>query len=59
MKTNMLNIFTEGSSTPIASFEKFESSKAFDWITQKGYYIVKKEYIPFMFWVVKPLPNNG
>ena len=55
-KNNMLNIFLEGESKPIASFEKFEGGKAFDWITDKGYCIVKKECIPYMYWIVKPLP---
>ena len=53
---NMLNIFLEGSSKPIIKFERFEQGKALDWITQKGYYIVHKEAIPYLYWIVKPLP---
>ena len=52
---NRLEIFLEGSTKPLCWFETFESGKALDWITQKGYYIVKKEYIPYMYWIVRPL----
>ena len=56
MSTNMLNIYLEGGSKPICKFEKFETGKAFDWVTSTGYCIVRKEYIPFMIWVVRKLP---
>lgn len=29
----------------VATFEKFDSGKAFDWITQKGWYIEHRTYI--------------
>ena len=40
----------------IAKFEKFESNKAMDWITQKGLFIENKFYMDGnVIWVVKPL----
>ena len=50
---NMLNLIYNGQ--VICKFEKFESGKAFDWVTQQGYCIVKKEVIPFMWWELKKL----
>ena len=38
----MINIVFEN--TTVAKFESFDSGKAFDWITQKGWYIEHKSY---------------
>ena len=50
---NMLNLMHNGQ--VLCKFEKFESGKAFDWLTSKGYKIVHKEVIPFMFWELEKL----
>ena len=56
MNTNELGIYLEGNPKPIAKFDKFESAKAFDWVTQQGYHVIKKEVIPYMYWIVRKLP---
>lgn len=50
---NMLNLVYNG--TVLCKFEKFESEKAFDWLTSKGYRVVKKECIPFRIWTLETL----
>ena len=50
---NMLNLIYKGK--VLCKFEKFESAKAFDWITDQGYRIVRKDVIPFMWWELEKL----
>ena len=50
---NMLNLVLNG--RIISKFERFETGKAFDWLTAKGYRIVKKEVIPFNIWILESL----
>lgn len=53
LNPNMLNLVKDG--RIIAKFERFETGKAFDWLTAKGLKIVKKEVIPFNIWVLESL----
>ena len=57
--SNYLEIYLEGSNRPLCKFEKFESGKAFDWVTSKGYHIIRKEVIPYTYWIVRELPKNS
>lgn len=50
---SMLNLIHNG--RVLCKFEKFESGKAFDWLTSKGYKITHKEVIPFMMWTLDVL----
>ena len=49
----MLNLVFNG--RVLCKFETFESGKAFDWITSKGYCIVKKECIPYRIWTLEKI----
>ena len=54
LNPNMLNLITPMGYV-ICKFEKFESGKAFDWLTSKGYKVTHKETIPYMIWTLEKL----